>query len=115
MLVFPDSGQLRSSAPRVRVFSMWKYVERTILVLGFIAGSLTVYFTAGAYYGWNQPSVDVPTPTGLNPAGGVNMPPWWVIALGVLSIALLCTGWAMLIIRTRSPSRSTSPLIRATI
>lgn len=78
----------------------WKAIERTCLVLGAAAGLGTLYFTA------NPPKTASPAPETLTHAAStVSAPlPWPLFALGALSIVLLATGWAMMLLRRPSNS-----------
>jgi hypothetical protein len=71
---------------------VWKFVERGLLVIGFIVASFTLYYTAASYYeqGSGQ-SVHV--------GGAAMTPPVWVICLGLIGMALLVTGWVMITTR----------------
>lgn len=74
----------------------WRIVERICVVLGLLFTAATLYYTAGAYYGWNQ------LPPNISPAGGAAMTaPWWLYAIGLLGIALLVTAWTMIAVRIR--------------
>jgi hypothetical protein len=61
--------------------NFWKWMECGQGAVGALAALATLYFTAGVYYGWNQPS---PERKDYVLAGDFMTPPWWVIALGVL-------------------------------
>lgn len=83
---------------------VWKIIERSAVVLGLLFTAATLYFTAGTYYGWNQPSVPAQQ-------GGTAMtPPWWIWLFGGIAVALLLTAWAMMAIRLRyAASVATAP------
>ena len=82
--------------------NFWKWMERGQGAVGALATLATLYYTAGVYYGWNQPS---PERNDYVLAGHSMMPPWWVIALGVLAILMLLTSWGMIAMRLREEKK----------
>jgi hypothetical protein len=73
----------------------WKFIERTILVAGFVIAAATLYYTAAPYYEYPKPATTLPS------AGSTILPDWTILLFGSLGIALLVTGWAMLIARRK--------------
>jgi hypothetical protein len=77
---------------------VWKIIERACLILGALFAGVCAYYTMAGYYGRNNPV----TPTAPTAATGAAMtPPWWLYSLGILGIALLITGWTMILQRWR--------------
>src|SRR5450432_1043611 len=82
----------------------WKLIARSSVVLGLVIAALTLYFTAGLYYGWNIPITPVaaPPPT---PAATMTLPVWSLLVLGLVGVLLLVTAWAMMAIRLHGERR----------
>jgi hypothetical protein len=97
----PVHLSLWGTFPRKRIFAvdrLWLFIERACSVLAIIIGAATLYFTAGAYYNWNQP---IASPSSVI-AGSITMiPGWWIMASGGIGALLLGTAWIMIIIRLR--------------
>src|ERR1700730_7033664 len=90
---------------------LYLFIERACAIFGFLVAAATLYFTAGAYYGWNQsgisPSVSAETIT-MNA-------PWWIVISGVIAVLLLITAWVTIVIRIewlRVASRATEPFLK---
>jgi hypothetical protein len=90
--------------------NFWKWMERGQGAVGALAALATLYYTAGVYYGWNQPSSERKD---YVPAGHSMMPPGWVIALGILAILMLLTSWGMMAMRLREGKKRETGIPRA--
>lgn len=73
-------------------------IERACTIFGFLVAAATLYFTAGAYYGWNQPGV---LPSAGAEAITINAP-WWMVIPGGIGVFLLITAWIMMWLRRRA-------------
>lgn len=78
--------------------NLWKIIERTCLALGLPIAGATLYFTAAGYYAQLAGGGTASAPTNL---GASTTPPWWIIALCIIGVLLLLTGWTMMFIRKR--------------
>lgn len=79
----------------------WNIIERACGPIGvFIILVATLYFTAGSYLGWNQPSKPLPSAGDAVMMAG----PVWAYVLGGIGVLLLCTAWAMMILRRKFSS-----------
>lgn len=86
----------------------WPFVERACIILGLFIAAATLYFTAGAYYGWNHFTSVMPSAS--NVGGATMILSWWVYILGGIGGLLLITAWAMIVVRTRGLWRRQYPL-----
>jgi hypothetical protein len=89
-------------------FGMWKFIERACIILGLLLAAATLYYTAGAYYGWNQPQ-----PVATSPHTTMTAP-WWLYAIGAIGFALLVTAWIMISLRRPRKIESRAPSVSVT-
>jgi uncharacterized membrane protein YhaH (DUF805 family) len=94
-------------------FSVWKIVERASLLLGAAFSGICAFFAAATYYGLNTPPVSTASSTVQN----VSITVWTLGVLAALAVALLVTGWAMMVRRrhdaAQSPALVTSAMVQA--
>ena len=80
----------------------WKIVDRACLFLGAVFAGVCAYYTMAGYYGWKYLTA---TPAPVPASGTAMVPPWWLYITGGLGVALLITGWVMMIARRREDTR----------
>ena len=86
----------------------WIYIERASGILGAACTAATLYYTAGLFYGWNEPRIAISPPT----AGReqvILISPWLLISLGSVAVLLLATAWIMIAVRVAHSKRSAAP------
>ena len=77
---------------------LWRFIERACLVLGLLIAMATLFYTAAIYYNEAPNGAFVPS------IGKFKMnAPWSVLAVGAISVALLITGWGMMLVRSDKP------------
>ncbi len=83
----------------------WKVVERACVVSGALCGVIAAAYTVAGYYAPRSADVATPSAVGTRaPAAHAALasgmiPNWAVIFLAVFGVALLATGWAMILRR----------------
>jgi hypothetical protein len=85
----------------------WKIIERTCIVLGMLFTGVCAYYAVATYYGGNLPKT-APEP---NAEAGTMTLSWLLYIVSAIGVALIITGWVMMLVRRRDHRRQSQLMI----